>query len=108
MIQIEEHKAEGTPCPWYIRTAEFDGKAVILLDHDIYEQQDVGLHLTRPERFLVEWNYLPWIECFGPSCPYFHLSSSEQDGELIIATDDEAEALAAFYEAEEKLIRGEL
>ena len=92
MTQAEAvRKSECVACgDWVLRCAHFDGRWVIL--HGIrYE------HFTR------------WYVCFGtgvgPGGEGEHIASGAPN---IGYYDDEAAALAAFHEAEEKLLRGDL
>ena len=91
MTQAEAvRKSECMACApgdWVLRCAHFDGQWVIL------------------HRFCLRW-YVCYGTGVGPGREWPHLNYGAANH--YHGGSDEAEALAAFHEAEEKLLRGDL
>lgn len=95
--ETEERVRECTLCPpWVLRCAHWESSGVVM----------VGLHGTKHDdhanRVLIVHPMSSWVAC--RYCGDLHC---REGAPTYFYGDDYDAALAAFYEAEERLLRGE-
>lgn len=97
--------------PWYVRYAEYGGQRLVLIDALLANEGDphaprcVHLMGVSPSQF----NHydVVWLHQVRPcTCGQSVVFSNSRD--RMYSGNDLTEALAAFHEAEEKLLRGDL
>jgi len=86
--------------PWWVRYAEFDGGSIAIWDRDAWQPCHPDAWEPPKTRYSVVTRTEP------RSCRI--CGRHDQWAGLAIETDDLDEAIAAFHEAERRLIAGEL
>ena len=97
--------------PYWIAYAEYEGRKVVLADTDLVVQGQFDDWLGHPALFVgvppgVAAQYRYWVNNTAPCrhvccCPF----PDAEHADILAATDDEAEARAAFDRACEELRR---